>query len=287
LQKRIFFLPVVAFAVWFLLVLGNYRKTSRALVWLALFQVAYLVAAVMAVKSWPGLLKGLLLPHIAATPGYTLGAIAIFGSLLTPDVLVWQTSSRRDRKAAGGGLHEGESKAGTFVAILISLSAVIAASALHVADPSHMSTLDAAQALRPLGSLAPVVFSIGIIGSGLIALPILVASMCFSIAEAANWKSGLSIPAWEARRFYVLISAAVLVAAFIDFGRINTVTVLYWSQIVAGVLTIPVLYFILLLGNNVRLMGRKNSNFENFWLGGAVGGMIAANALFVWMLFLQ
>jgi Mn2+/Fe2+ NRAMP family transporter len=281
-QSRIFFLPLAAFAVWYLLVLGDYRKSSKAFVWFALFQGAYLAAAVMAVKSWTGLLKGLLLPHIAANSAYVIGVIAVFGSLLTPDVLVWQTSSRRDRKATGGGFHSSESKAGTLVAVGISLSVIIAASALHVADPEHMSTFTAAQALSPLGALAPVIFSIGIIGSGLIALPILVASMCFSIAEAADWQAGLTIPAWEARPFYVLISACIIVATVVDFGNINPVTVLYWSQVIAGFLVVPVLGFILLLGNNPRLAGRRNTTSENLWLGGAVAGMVVANIVFFW-----
>lgn len=282
-QARVYFLPLVAFAVWYLLVLGDYRKSSRAFIWFALFQGAYLVAAVLAIRSWTALLRGLFLPHFTLTSAYIIGIIAVFGSLLTPDVLVWQTSSRRDRKAAGGGFHTGESKAGTLVAVVISLSVIVAASALHVADPEHMSTLTAAHALGPLGTLAPVIFSIGILGSGLIALPILVASMCFSIAEAANWESGLTIPAWEARPFYILISACIIVATVIDFGHINTVTVLYWSQVIAGFLVVPVLGFILLLGNNAHLAGRRNTPSENIWLGGAVGGMIIANIVFFWM----
>ena len=281
-QARVYFLPMVAFAVWYLLVLRDYRKSTRAFIWFALFQGAYMIAAVLAVSSWTALVRGLFLPHFSLTSAYVIGVIAVFGSLLTPDVLVWQTSSRRDRKITGGGFHTGESKAGTLVAVGISLSVIIAASALHVADPEHMSTLTAAQALSPLGALAPVIFSIGIIGSGLIALPILVASMCFSIAEAANWQSGLTIPAWEARPFYILISACIIVATVIDFGRINPVTVLYWSQVVAGFLVVPVLGFILLLGNNARLAGRKNTVSENLWLGGAVGGMIVANVVFFW-----
>jgi len=282
-QARYYFLPVVAFIVWYVLVLGDYRKSSRALVWFALFQGAYLAAAVMAVKSWTGLLKGILLPHFSLSSAYLIAVIAVFGSLLTPDVLVWQTSSRRDRKATGGGFHSGESKAGTLVAVGISLSVLIAASALHVADPEHMSTLVAAQALRPMGALAPVIFSIGIIGSGLIALPILVASMCFSIAEAADWEAGLTVPAWEARPFYVLLSACIIVATIVDFGDINPVTVLYWSQVIAGFLVVPVLGSILLLGNNARIAGRRNTRSENLWLGGAVAGMIVANLVFFWI----
>ncbi|MGC2112445.1 MAG: divalent metal cation transporter, partial [Candidatus Korobacteraceae bacterium] len=100
-QARVYFLPAVAFAVWYLLVLGDYRKSNRALIWFALFQAAYLAAAAMSVQSWSGLAKGLFLPHIGGNPAYMLGVVAVFGSLLTPDVLVWQASSRRDRKAVG------------------------------------------------------------------------------------------------------------------------------------------------------------------------------------------
>lgn len=284
-QARAFFLPIVAFAVWYLLVVGDYRRSSRTLIWFAIFQGAYIGAAIMAVRSWTGLIHGIFVPHITLSSAYLIAVIAVFGSLLTPDVLVWQTSSRRDQKATGGGFHSGESKAGTLVACVISLSVIIAASALHVADPSHMSILAAARALGPLGVLAPIVFSVGIIGSGLIALPILVASMCFSIAEAADWEAGLAMPAWEARRFYVLISATVLVATIVDFGRINPVTVLYWSQVLAGFLVVPVLLCIVMLGNNPRLTGRRNTVFENLWLGGAVAGMIVANLVFIWTQF--
>src|SRR5260370_2755509 len=120
-----------------------------------------------------------------------MGVIGVFGSLLTPDVIVWQTSSRRGLPEGLREAHVTESHAGTFVACLISLSAMIAASHLHLADPSSMSTRTAAEALGSLGVAGPVLFSIGIVGSGLIALPVLVASLFFSLSNAALLKSGL------------------------------------------------------------------------------------------------
>jgi len=80
----------------------------------------------------------------------------------------------------------------------------------------------------------------------------------------------------------VLISACIIVATVVDFGNINPVTVLYWSQVIAGFLVVPVLGFILLLGNNPRLAGRPNTTSENIWLGGAVAGMVVANIVFFW-----
>jgi len=211
-----------------------------------------------------------------------MGVVAVFGSLLTPDVIVWQTSSKRGLPEGLAQAHVTESHAGTLVACLISLSAMIAASHLLVPDPSSMTTRTASEALGTFGVLGPVLFSLGIIGSGLIALPILVASLCFSVAEAFGWKSSLESEPWEARLFYVMISATVVLAVSIDFFGINTVKVLYWSQVMAGVILVPIFAFILLLSNNSRIMRTTNSRFENFWLGCAALGMLVSNILFFW-----
>ena len=143
-----------------------------------------------------------------------------------------------------------------------------------------MTTLDAAQALSPLGQLGPVLFALGIIGSGLVALPILVASLCFSIAEAADWSYGLNQPPWEAKRFFALICGVLVIAVLVNFFGINTVRTLYWSQVLAGMFIVPILFFILWLANDRRVMQTTNSRWQNFWLGAAVGGMIAANLVF-------
>lgn len=279
-KSPIFFLVPVAFSVWWILIRGSFQRVTRALGALALAQLAYVAAAVLATHSLSALLKGIFLPHITVTPDYAIGVIAIFGSLLTPDVIVWQTSSQRDsNKATATG---GDSHAGTFVAALVSLSAVVCASSLHMTNPGDMTTRAAALALAPLGSLGPVFFSLGIIGSGLVALPILVASMCYSIAEAVDWKSGLSQNPWEARFFYMLLSGAVFIAVVSNFAPLNTVRILYWSQVMAGVLVIPILWNILRLTNDRSVVGEPNSLFQNFWLGGAIGGSVVANAVFLW-----
>jgi len=208
----------------------------------------------------------------------------VFGSLLTPDVIVWQTSSRRGVPRGVAQAHVAESHAGTFVACIISLSAMIAASHLQVPDPSSMSTRTAAEALGSFGPLGPVLFSLGIIASGLIALPILVASLCFAASEAFGWESSLATPPWRARFFYVMISATVFVAVTIDFLGVNTVKVLYWSQVLAGIVLVPIFLYILTISNNQRLMRTANTNLQNFWLGCATGGMVISNVLFLWNL---
>ena len=281
-QPRVYFLAVIAFMVWYLLIIGNYQKTTKALGLISLILVAYVVAAWHASGSLLSVASGVLIPRIESSQAYTMGVVAVFGSLLTPDVIVWQTSSRRGLPEGVAQAHVTDSHAGTFVACVISLSAMIAASQLHVAVPSSMTTRTAAEALAPFGQLGPFLFSFGIIGSGLIALPILVASLCFAVSEAFGWESGLSMPPWRARFFFVTISVTVFVAATVDFFSINTIKVLYWSQVLAGIVLVPIFLCILFISNDRRLMRTTNSYLQNFWLGCAAGGMLISNLLFLW-----
>jgi Mn2+/Fe2+ NRAMP family transporter len=283
---RVFYLAAVGFTVWYLLIIGNYQTTTNALGILTLVLIAYVLAAVHVTDSFTGLAKGILLPSVQMNSAYMMGVVAVFGSLLTPDVIVWQTSSRRGLPSGLAQAHAGESHAGTFVACIISLSAIVAASHLKVPDPTSMSTRMASEALSSFGTIGPILFSVGIFGSGLIALPILVGSLCFSVTEAFQWKSGLSYVPWEARHFYILISATVFIAVFVDFIGVNTIKVLYWSQVLAGIVLVPIFAFILLLGNNRKVMQTTNSRWENAWLGIAAVAMLLSSLIFFWtMLF--
>ena len=276
------FLGLVAFTVWYVLILGDYQKTTKVLGSLTLILTTYVVAAFHTTQSFSHLAQGVFLPKIQMNAGYMMGVVAVFGSLMTPDVIVWQASSKRGVQKGLAQAHASESHAGTFVACLISLCAMIAASHLHVADPANMSTRTASEALGTFGYMGTVLFAVGIIGSGLIALPILVASLCFSVSEAFGWKSGLAYVPWEARMFYVMISGTVFFAVCIDMLGVNTVKVLYWSQVLAGIVLVPIFIYIILISNNSKVMQTTNSKGENWWLGFAAAAMFISNILFFW-----
>jgi Mn2+/Fe2+ NRAMP family transporter len=97
-----------------------------------------------------------------------------------------------------------------------------------------------------------------------------------------GWRSGLNENPWEAVRFYVLISVAMLIAGSLNFIHANPVTVLYWSQILAGALTVPILLFILLISNDRRVMRTTNTWWQNFWIGAAAGAVVAAAMIWLW-----
>lgn len=282
-QPRVYFPAAIAFTVWYILTSAGYDRVNRSLSLLALFLFAYVAAAYLSTDSVVHVAKQIVIPKLPTGTGYVMGVIAVFGSLLTPDVIVWQTGTKREQ----GHFHEAESMAGCIVAALVSLSAVISASVMHIADPASMTTRQAAQALSALGEFGPILFAIGIIGSGMVALPILVASLCFGISEAADWNYGLNEKPWEATRFFVLICVVLFTAVIVGYIGINTVKTLYWSQVMAGIIIVPILFFILWISTDRRIMRTTNTRWQNFWLGGALCGMVIANAIFVWVEFVK
>lgn len=278
-QPKRFFPAAIAFTVWYILTKSGFNRVNRTLSLLALFLFAYVAAAYLASDSILGAASGILMPKFGAGTGYVLAVIAVFGSLLTPDVVVWQTSTKRE---TGASFHGVESRIGCIVACLVSLSVIVAASTMKTTDLASMTTRRAAEALAPLGQLGPILFALGILGSGMVALPILVASLCFSVSEAAGWHYGLNKPPWEAPRFFVLICVVLVLAVTMNYIGMNTIKVLYWSQVLAGMFIMPILFVILWIANDRRIMQTPNTTWENFWLGGAVGGMFVANLIFFW-----
>lgn len=281
-HSRIYFVAAVAFSIWYILIFRDYRKITNALLWLSLPLFVYVAAAIFAAPSLVEVIHRTFVPRVYATSSYAAAAVGMFGSLLTPYVLVWQTSSRREQAISGGEKPHGlESHAGTLVTTVLSFSVMVAAGAvLRLPKPVEMTTVQAALALQPVvGGWGPIIFSLGIIGAGMVALPVLVASLCYSVSESMGWRSGLSQNPWDAKGFYMLISLAMLVAALGNFVHINPVKALFWSQILAGILAVPILLFILLLSNDRRVMTTTNTKYQNFWMGTAIGLLIAIAGL--------
>ena len=282
---RTYFAAAVAFSIWYVLIFRDYHRVNAVLIWLSLPLFVYVAAAVVAAPSPMAVIKGTLVPHVPRSADYATTIIGLMGSLLTPYVLVWQTSTRGEQAESGGeSPHGAEGHAGTFVTTLLAYCVIVAAaSVLRLPHPIDMTTIQAADALRPAaGGYGRLLFAVGIIGAGGVALPVLVASMCYSVAEALGWEAGLSRHPWEAKGFYMLISVAMLVATLSNFLPINPVKALFWSQVLAGLLTVPILIFILMLANDRRIVHTTNTRWQNFWIGAAVGALVAVSGVVFW-----
>lgn len=281
-QRRTFFVAAIAFFVWYVLIFRDYRKITLALVVVSLPLYVYVASALLTGPPLGRLLQAIFLPNFRNTPHLAQGIVAVFGAFLTPYIVLWQTSSRTDPEHEP---HHADAYAATLVTAVLAMSVMVAsASVLHLREPVDMTTRQAADALRPVvGNLGPLLFSLGIIGSGLVAIPVLIASMCYDVAQAMGWPYGLSEHPWEARRFYILISAAVLLAVVGNFIHINPVKALYWAMVLAGILSVPIFLFVLIVSNDRRIVRTTNTRWQNFWVGAAAGGVAAAAGIFVWM----
>ncbi len=277
---RTYMVAAIAFTIWYVLIFRDYRRITKALVLFSLPLYIFVASAILTAPPLHQLVHQVFVPAMPGRPHLVDGVVALFGAFLTPYIVLWQTSSRTDPAHEP---HRADAYAATVVAAVLGISIMMAsASVLHLSSPIEMTTVQAAQSLQPVvGRLGSLLFSIGIIGSGLVALPVLVASMCYTLAQAMGWRYGLSENPWEAKSFYLMISASMILATLGNFIHIKPVKALYWSMQLAGVLAIPVFLLILIVSNDRRIMRTTNSWWQNFWVGAATGGSAAATLAYV------
>ena len=154
-------------------------------------------------------------------------------------------------------------KIDTFVGMafsnLIALCIIVStASTLHSAGITEIRTsAEAAEALRPVaGALTFLLFSLGIVGTGMLAVPVLAGSAAYAVAETFQWKRGLDLKLHDAREFYAIVALATLGGVVLDFAGIDPIKALFWSAVINGVVAVPIMVVVMLLAGNARVMGR-------------------------------
>lgn len=293
-------LPIAA-AIVVLQVWGSYSLIVKVFKWLTVSLFAYVIAAFLARPDWLAVAKATFIPHISFTAQYATTLVAILGTTISPYLFFWEASEEVEEEKSEGrktlsarkGATDAEiktEKIDTIVGMLfcnvVFYFVILAAGAtLHVSGKTDIqSATDAAQALRPLaGSLATVLFAIGLIGAGLLAVPVLTGSAAYAVAETFGWQSGLDEKPRHAKKFYGVIAASTLVGVAIDFLGINPISALFWTAVINGVVAPPLLVVVMLVANNKRVMGKRtNGRFTNVvgWFAaaimfGAAIGMIA------------
>ena len=270
-------LGILALQIW-----GSYRLIARIFKWLTLALFAYIGAAFFARPDWGTVLAATFLPTIRLDQAFLLTLVAILGTTISPYLFFWQATQEVEEEVSMGrtqlwrrrGATDGELRyaaldvnVGMFFSILVMYFVMLATAAtLHQAGKTDItSATDAAQALRPLaGDLSSVLLAVGLIGSGVLAVPILSGSAAYALSEAFGWKYGLDQNPARAKQFYAVIAVATLVGIGIDYLGINPIDALFFTAVVNGFVAPPLLIMIMLVANNRKIMGkRRNSRLTN------------------------
>ena len=267
----------IAIAIVAVQILGSYRVLVKVFKWLTLTLFAYVAAAFLAKPNWVEVLKVTFVPTLRYDNQYLMTLVAIFGTTITPYLFFWQASQEVEEELKMGrtSLAEREGatdrelriaeidvNAGMFFATVVFYFVILASAAtLHASGKTDIQTAtDAAQALRPLShGLATILFALGLIGSGFLAVPILTGSTAYAMSEAFCWEGGLDEKFRGARRFYTVIIVSTLVGAMITFLKIPPVTALFWTAVINGVLAPPLIVIIMLISRSKKIMGKRTN----------------------------
>lgn len=285
-------LTIVGLQIW-----GSYRLIVKVFKWLTLSLFAYIAAAFLASPQWDQVLKATFIPEMRFDSKYLLTLVAILGTTISPYLFFWQASEEVEEEVNEGRrtvlqrkgatdreirFAEWDTIMGMFFCNFIFYFVIVASAAtLHASGKIEIqSATDAAQALRPLaGNAATILFAIGIIGAGFLAVPVLTGSSAYAVAETFGWKYGLDSKPRRAKNFYAVIAISTLIGILIDFLGINPITALFWTAVINGLLSPPLLVIIMLVSNNRKIMGdRINGRFANT-VGWAAAVIMFAAAL--------
>jgi NRAMP (natural resistance-associated macrophage protein)-like metal ion transporter len=261
-----------------------YRRYARFLTVLTFSLFAYVALLFMIKLDWLAVASGLIGLHADLAPAAATTIVAIFGTTISPYLFFWQSAQEVeevDQRADEHPLVEApreapeamsrirlDTLAGMFVSNFIALSIMVATAAtLHAHGVTNIETAaDAARALEPIaGRFAFALFSLGIIGTGLLAVPVLAGSAAYAVGDAWGWKTGLDNMPWQAAGFYTVIGAAMLLGLGTLWSPLDPIKALYWSAVVNGVIAVPMMAALMLVAGS-KAMGR-------FKVGPVLGGL--------------
>ena len=272
-----------------------YRVYVRWLKWLTLALFSYVALVFTVHVDWRQVLAEIVAPQLAFDHDMLLMVVAVFGTTISPYLFFWQaaqemedTTDRPPQSAQDVRRHLRRIKADTLIGMgfsnLIAFFIILSTAAtLHAAGITHIeSSAQAAEALRPLGGeFTFLLFSLGIIGTGMLAVPVLAGSAGYAVAEAAGWPGSLSarLDRGEGRGFYAVIAVATVGGVILCFTPADPVQELFWSAVLNGVIAVPIMVVMMLLASRRSTMGEHVIGGRLRWLGWIATGAMAATVL--------
>jgi NRAMP (natural resistance-associated macrophage protein)-like metal ion transporter len=276
-------IPVFGALILLATVYLSYPRFARYLKWLTAVLLAYVLAAFLARPNWWHVALATFTPRLAWDSTYITTLVGVLGTTISPYLFFWQASHEVEQEKAqgrrtlaqrrGATAHElADARLDVFTGMFFSNVAMFfimlaTAVTLHPAGRTEIETArQAAEALRPLaGDLAYVLFALGLIGTGLLAIPVLAGSASFAVAEVFGWRSGLDLTPRRGRRFYLVFAGAVAAGMLLDLAGTNPIRMLFVCAVLNGLLAPPLLFLVMLVSRNRAIMG-EHANGP--WLNG-------------------
>lgn len=276
----------------------SYERTVRLLKWLTLVLFSYVAVVLTVQVPWrtvliESLVPWSFLPENTMLKDYAAMVVAVLGTTISPYLFFWQSAQEvedNNRRPHSAELHHhpeyvrehlSRIKQDTFIGMsfsnLIALCIVIStAVTLNMQGVTGIETsAQAALALKPVaGEFAFLVFSLGIIGTGLLAVPVLAGSAAYAVSELFDWTTGLSHRFDEARGFYIIIIAATGIGSVLSYFEIDPIQTLVWSAIVNGVISVPIMVAMMLIGQSKKLMGTYTISLRHRIFGWSATGLM-------------
>ncbi len=289
-------IPIAA-VILALQVMGTYHQIASVFKWTTLALFAYIGASFLARPDFGAVVRGTLLPSVSLDSKWLTVLVAVLGTTISPYMWFWQASQEVEERVAIGhrrlwqrkDTSEKEMKYATWdVDIGMVFSNVVAyfvilatAATLFKAGKTDIkSAAEAAEALRPLaGDAARLLFALGLMGTGFLAVPVLTGSGAYALAEALGWKVGLNEKPRRARGFYAIVAGSTVVGMAINFVGINPVDALFWTAVINGFLTPPLLGLLMHVSNNKHVMGERVNGVGLNVVGGITTLIMAAAAV--------
>jgi len=274
-----FYAAAIFFAVLTILfeIFVGYHIYVKFLKWLAISVLAYVVTGFIIHPDWKIIFNSAFIPKITFSKEYVFAMIAVFGTSITPYLFFWQASEEVEENKLHQKLHKLLHKkengmrykiarmrtdVGTGMILANIVFFFIVVTTAQVLFKNGITNIDsadqAALALRPLaGKYAFLLFAFGIIGTGMLAVPVLAGSGAYALAEIMKWREGLEQKFSRAKGFYLVIALSILVGLSLNFFHINPIMALYYSAFLNGVIALPLLIVIMIVGDDKKIMGKE------------------------------
>ena len=268
------FTPLFAGIILLLLIFSSYRALVRIFKWLTLALLAYVITAFVTHPDWSAVARATVWPHVSFTSDYLMTIVGILGTTISPYLFFWQAAQEVEEEKKHGLMSVGRRRGATreelravftdtmfgmsFSNLIMYFIILTTGATLYVGGQRDIQTAQqAAEALLPLaGKGAYLLFSVGLIATGFLGVPVLAGSAAYAVAEAGAWRCGMNERPRLAKKFYAVIAIAMIAGVAMDYAGLNAIKMLFWSAVLNGVLAPPLIVIILIVCNNKRVMGQ-------------------------------